>query len=574
MSLKAFKILSILIFNISFSQITVNATVDASNISKNETINFKINVVNAKGTPRVEISPILEDFKLISGPAQQTNIQWINGAMTSSRSLSWTILAKKIGKINIPSLSVIIDGKKYSTNPIGINVKKSPTKNNLTNLFIEVKPNKNIAYVGEQVTVTYKLYAKNNLSIENIEYPKNEGFWSEDLQTTQNAKFRNTQINGVNYRVATLYKVAMFPTKIGESTLNPMTVICNVEIPSKRGRGVFDDPFFNSMFRETQRQFLQSESLTIDVIPFPKEAPVDFTGAVGEFSFSAAVDTPKVRINEAFTFYIRVAGSGNLNQFNLPKIDFPTSMEVFPPSSSFKRDKFRDDIFGEEIYEYVIVPRVEGNYQIGPFSMSYFDPNKKEFLTIKTKALNQNVSPNNEFVGNSSRLTNREEVSILSNDIRHIREREFNWIRQNDFSIPFWAWSTYVLSANIFLFPFISRFTRSKNVVFQNNKELKNASKNAKKSILKSKDNHFKNYSHALFNYLKIKFSLNTDLLDKSYIDKELKGIISDELLKEIINIIDILDFGNFGNSNQNKDNIDIETKLINLIEKIDNSTK
>ena len=450
--MKAFKILSILIFNISFSQIAVNATVDASNISKNETINFKINVVNAKGTPRVEISPILEDFKLISGPAQQTNIQWINGAMTSSRSLSWTILAKKIGKINIPSLSVIIDGKKYSTNPIGINVKKSPTKNNLTNLFIEVKPNKNIAYVGEQVTVTYKLYAKNNLSIENIEYPKNEGFWSEDLQTTQNAKFRNTQINGVNYRVATLYKVAMFPTKIGESILNPMTVICNVEIPSKRGRGVFDDPFFNSMFRETQRQFLQSESLTIDVIPFPKEAPVDFTGAVGEFSFSAAVDTPKVRINEAFTFYIRVAGSGNLNQFNLPKIDFPTSMEVFPPSSSFKRDQFRDDISGEEIYEYVIVPRVEGNYQIGPFSMSYFDPNKKEFLTIKTKALNQNVSPNNEFVGNSSRLTNREEVSILSNDIRHIRERRFNWIRQNDFRIPFWAWSTYVLSANIFCF--------------------------------------------------------------------------------------------------------------------------
>ena len=112
MSIKAFKILSILIFNISFSQITVNATVDASNISKNETINFKINVVNAKGTPRVEISPILEDFKLISGPAQQTNIQWINGAMTSSRSLSWTILAKKIGKINIPSLNVIIDGKK------------------------------------------------------------------------------------------------------------------------------------------------------------------------------------------------------------------------------------------------------------------------------------------------------------------------------------------------------------------------------------------------------------------------------------------------------------------------------
>ena len=60
--MKTFKILSILIFNVSFSQIAVNASVDASNISKNETINFKINVVNAKGTPRVEISPILRGF--------------------------------------------------------------------------------------------------------------------------------------------------------------------------------------------------------------------------------------------------------------------------------------------------------------------------------------------------------------------------------------------------------------------------------------------------------------------------------------------------------------------------------
>ena len=53
-----------------------------------------------------------------------------------------------------------------------------------------------------------------------------------------------------------------------------------------------------------------------------------------------------------------------------------------------------------------------------------------------------------------------------------------------------------------------------------------------------------------------------------------MKGIISDELLKEIINIIDILDFGNFGNSKQNNENIDIKTKIINLIEKIENSTK
>ena len=86
-------------------------------------------------------------------------------------------------KINIPSLSVIIDGKKYSTNPIGINVKKSPTKNNLANLFIEVKPNKK-SLCWRASNSTYKLYAKNNLSIENIEYPKMKVL-ERGLQTTK-----------------------------------------------------------------------------------------------------------------------------------------------------------------------------------------------------------------------------------------------------------------------------------------------------------------------------------------------------------------------------------------------------
>ena len=85
---------SILMVSFIFGQIRVTASVDVNRISKNETLGFKIVAVNADGTPNVDISPILNEFKIISGPAQQTNIQWVNGAMTSSRNLSWTLLTK------------------------------------------------------------------------------------------------------------------------------------------------------------------------------------------------------------------------------------------------------------------------------------------------------------------------------------------------------------------------------------------------------------------------------------------------------------------------------------------------
>ena len=88
---------------ILFAQPTVLASVDVNRISQSETIGFKILASNVDGTPNVDISPINKNFKIISGPAQQTNIQWINGAMTSTRSLSWTLLPRREGKMNIPS---------------------------------------------------------------------------------------------------------------------------------------------------------------------------------------------------------------------------------------------------------------------------------------------------------------------------------------------------------------------------------------------------------------------------------------------------------------------------------------
>ena len=83
---KNFICLLLLLFNFTYSQTIVTASVDANRISQNETLGLKIVATNADGTPSVDISPILKDFKIISGPAQQTIIHWINGAMTSSRS--------------------------------------------------------------------------------------------------------------------------------------------------------------------------------------------------------------------------------------------------------------------------------------------------------------------------------------------------------------------------------------------------------------------------------------------------------------------------------------------------------
>jgi hypothetical protein len=138
------------------AQAAATASVEANNISKSETFSFKNVALKADESPSVDISPFTNNFKVIRGPAQQTNIQGVNGSMTSSRSLTWTLLALQSGKLNIPSLKVRGGNKIYKTNPMGVVVEKSLGKAQIANWSIEAKPDKEQGHKGEQVTMTYR----------------------------------------------------------------------------------------------------------------------------------------------------------------------------------------------------------------------------------------------------------------------------------------------------------------------------------------------------------------------------------------------------------------------------------
>ena len=559
-----------LFFSYVKSQTNVTASVDINRISQSETIGFKILTVNADGTPNVDISPIQKDFNIVSGPAQQTNIQWVNGAMTSSRSLSWTLLPKRSGKLNIPSLKVKIANQIYTTKPIGISVAKTAGRADLADLFIEVKPDKEEVYSGEQLTVTYRLFTRLNLSIEDIEYPKSVGFWNEDLRVSQTVRFRDTQINGVAYKVATLYKSAMFPTQTGKLTIAPMTAICNVEKPSKRrSRGLFDDPFFNSMFRESQRKFIQSDSLTINVLPYPNSPPVNFTGAVGQFDIEAWVDSQNVKINEAVTFHLKLFGSGNINQFNIEPINFPQNMEVFPPSSTFSRDEFRDLLTGEQKFEYILIPRMPGSFRINPINLTYFDPDKDRFITKRSNPIDITVTPGGN-IENVSTKYGKEDIAILGEDIRYIRTKTSKWYRRDDQSIPIWVFNIYLLSFGFFVFPFAFNVFKEKQINTSGVRQAKNALPLALKSLNKKVEDPF-SYTISIINhYFKSKLFLSTTNLDGMTLEKQLSGKVNEKLIIELILIIKICDSGRFSPDSSKKMNT-IQADALDLLKRIDN---
>jgi len=548
-----------------FGQISVSASVDINNISKSETFSFKITALNVDESPSVDISPLSPLFKVISGPSQQTNIQWVNGSMTSSRTLAWTLLPRKTGKVNIPSLEVRVSSNTYRTKPIGIIVEKSIGRAQIANLFIEAKPNKEEVFLGEQVTVTYRLFTRTNLSVESIEYPKSVGFWNEDLLPARAARFNNTQINGINYKVATLYKSAMFPTQTGVLKISPMTAICNVETSQRRRRGVFDDPFFNSMFKETQRKFIESDTLSIKVKTYPVNPPADFTGAVGDFSINTWIDTLNANVNEAVTFHVELNGTGNLNQFKINQLNFPQSMEVFPPKSSFSRDEFRDQITGKQKFEYILIPRQSGSFQLNPISLVFFNPKNERFETARSKVIKLNVDDSGKSIIAYPGLK-KEDVNIIADDIRFIKTDNIKMYPPSS-PISVWIFSPFVLSFALFLFPSAYvRFNHLRGNSLEsriNKKALKIALKDLKKTEAES----LSYVTSVMYGYFKSKLFLQTNNLDPLTLENSLKSKVSSDHLKKVITLAKKCDANRFSRNSSGSTEKIIEEISSMLIE-------
>jgi len=535
----------ILLFQIVTGQ-SVTATVDVNQLAVNETFTFKIEAKGSDNMPRINLAPLEKNFTIVSGPAQQTSYQWINGKATSSKTLTWTLVPNKKGQLTIPTLVVTVDGKRLKTKPIHMNIKGSGQVAKKDELFLLAEIDQDEVFVGEQVTVTYKLYTRVQMSLEDIKYPESVGFWSEELSVPRPPRFNQTTISGVVYNVATLYKVALFPTKTGELELSPMTVHCNVQIKKKRKkqRSVFDDPFFNSFFNETVQKILRTEARKIRVKPYPAGQPANFTGAVGAFEISSYVDTDKVKANEAVTYYVELQGTGNLNMFSLPKLDFPETMEVFPPTASFEQKQLWDQFTGNMKWEYILIPRQAGRVFLPRIELAFFNPKDEQFHSISSRSVELNISPAKDQLTSGSSGFTKEEIALLGQDIHYNISSSPKWIERGRREMPIWVWTSYVLAAVLFLAPVTLTRYQQQRIANAGQRMSHRALKRALKSLKIQSD--VENVASTIYSYLKERWQLQTDKMDPLNVEQELNGIIPPEELEELIQLLKDCDAGRY----------------------------
>tara|TARA_B100001287_G_scaffold115641_1_gene97245 strand:+ start:237 stop:1958 length:1722 start_codon:yes stop_codon:yes gene_type:complete len=542
-------VIILLFLNVIFPQ-TVNVSVDKQVMQEGDVLQLMIEVSGARDFPKIEMDKIKKNFEFVGGPYEQTSIEVINGKMKDTKTLTWTLSPRKTGNITIPEIQGLIDGKRFVSKPIKISVVNNLKKGSGNSIFILAEVDKETAYLGEQITLTYKLYVDVNTKISGIDQfqmPDFNGFWVEEIFTPQRLQYQNKNVlfQGRKYQVANLGQRALFPIAADKHIIPAVSIKTQIEKKNRNTRrDPFFDPFFNSFFTETQTKIIKSKKRNITIKPFPEPKPTDFSGAVGDFKINVAIDQKEVEVNDGIIFTIILEGTGNLGLFTLPKVEFHQDLEAFPPNDDYKKDVFRNQITGSQKLEYVLIPRKPGHFEIPMIEMSFFNLKLDSWSSIKTDPVKIKVTGNNFESDNLTGLR-KKEIELLSEDIRFIKTNssEMNII-ENKLSVA--NYLLYFLSVIIFFLPVFSKKIMKTNLFQADDRRKKNAIKKSLK-ILKTKNpDSFNIASKAIYTYIQERLLLSSKNLDPNTAKSLLSNYVDDVTLKELINILKICDAGKY----------------------------
>ena len=559
------RLLITLLLSTLFSQ-NVNVSVDKSRIEEGESIQLMVEVSGSDNFPQIDIKRLKPNFDIIGGPYEQTSIEFINGRMKNTKTLKWVLSPKRSGDLIIPEFKGLLDGKRFKSDPIKILVYRSNQKISKNEIFIMAEVDKKSAFLGEQITLTYRLYKDVDTKISGVDQfqmPDFNGFWVEELFTPQRLQYQNKEITyqGRKYHVANLGQRALFPITSEKHTIPSVKVKVQIEKKKeKRRRDPFFDPFLNSFFTETDTKYIKSDEVKITVKAFPEPKPIDFNGAVGDFNINVEVDQIEVNVNEGITFTVNLQGTGNLGLFTLPSIDFPQSMEAFPPNTQSKKDIFRNQITGSQSQEYVIIPRKPGNFVIHSLEMSFYNLKANKWSRIETKPIELKV------IGEESQSTSRsgltkKEIELIGEDIRFIKTK---LVPNSNFSynVSTTAYLLYTLSILTLLFPYYSTLFMKGNLLKANDRRKKNALKKSLRILKMNELDSFSTASEAIYVFIQEKFLLPSKNLDQVSVKNILVNYIDGAVLDEIINILKICDAGKYApNHKVENDKLILKTK-------------
>ena len=527
--------------------------------------------LNAKPDGDTFKAPSFEGFDVLAGPAisQGSSVQIVNGSMTKSVSYTYTfvLLPQAAGNVTIGAAEVKVDGSSYRTRPLPIEIVNegegsraqqqqggsnraddtqadAQSRIGKDDILLRAVVSRSSVYKNEPLHVAFKLYTRvPYVNIVPESAPSFNGFWSQDLSDPNSARVGRETYAGKVYETRVLYDYLLYPQQVGSLTIDPvdMTVVAQVVVQSRHA-----DPFFGGgreVFNVPRK--VQSQRATVQVKALPAGAPASFSGAVGNFTMDTQFPSERIAANSGATVTVKISGTGNLTFVQAPKLPLPTSFEQYNVKTTESINTSSSGISGYRQFEYPFIARAEGTYDLEPIEFTFFDPQRMQYVTLKSKPLTLEITPDTRGGGGDAvvmqgRGMSKEEVKMLGQDIRFVklggaqlRSERVPFI----FSAAYWILLVGILVLFAMIYIALRRQIReSQNIALVRGKRANKVAVQrfrAAKRYMEEQNRHafYEEMLRALWGYMSDKFNIPVANLTKENVREELhkRGVSSED---------------------------------------------
>lgn len=551
--------------------------------------------------------PDIPDFDILFGPSTSTSFsqRTVNGKTTSERSVTYTyiLVPKKTGSFTIEPASINVKGSNYQSNSLTIEVlppdknssqggasgsgndSGAPSTSSATvsenDAFIRAIVSNNSPFEQQGFTVTFRLYTTLNVvNFGRIQFPEFEGFMVEEIEMPSNQQLKMERYNGRNYYTADLRKTLLFPQRSGQITIPSGSIEMVFSVPSGRSVSTF---FGSQELMADVKKNIVTNPLNINVKSLPGDKPLNYSNAVGTFTFSPSISSTEVKANEAITLRLEISGTGNMKLLRNPEVQFPNNFEVYDPVVTNSLNVTTNGLTGVRVVEYMAIPRYEGTYTIPSVEFGYFDLNTNSYKTLSTPEYELQIAKGDPGSVSASNFVNQQDVKV-EQDIRFLKTGEPSFVSMSNFfvgSFSYWLW--YFIPFLLLIIYFIINRKKAKenaNVALMRNKKATKIAikrlKLAEKYLREhNKESFYDEVLRAIWGYFSDKLAIPVAQLSKDNIEAELlNNGISGELANNFMNILDTCEFARYAQVESDAEMDRIYNDTLDAIGEMENRLK
>lgn len=360
---------------------------DAITLGEQATLSLTFEGGPAKSVPTPEVAGLQ-----ITQIGNAQNFSLINGQMSSTITVTFSVAARQAGEFTIPALTADVNGQPVSTAPLKLVVSKAGAPSaaavNASNeaAFLKFTFPKSKIYVGEPALGQLDLYLRDDVqNFGNFQLTSlpTEGFSAGKPTELQN-QHRRVQVGNRVYTVIPIV-IPLTAARTGTLTLGPVTGSLVVVLPAPNRGGDPLAQFFNQ--GEQKPVTLATEPVSVQSLPLPAQnKPANFNGAVGSFTMATTAGPTTLTVGDPITVRVQISGRGDLDTITLPPQDAWRDFKTFPPTA--KTD--RNDQFGFEgvkTFEQIISPQNSDVHELPPLTFSFFNPDDGQYHTLTKPAV-------------------------------------------------------------------------------------------------------------------------------------------------------------------------------------------